>query len=606
VIDLGQLASDIVGNSVSLALPGLLWAAIFLLAFEHGSFAASIGLGRRTFWLLLPGAIASTFGNLPILPVANDLVGIGLAGGLFPILVGLLVFGRYAPPARRSLRMFLAGFLALALGSLLVVLVLSRPWEADVAVLAVMVAVPTILGAVSPAHDDPGRRVAFLLALTGGVAFLTFLFSSAVPGVGITEGFPQYLLPPVGAAAVAAVVAPLILRGEEALALPAAFVAGTFGVLVGADVLRQPPLYPSSSPGLYIIGGAGVFDLVYLSGLLALATAFAAHRLLGRGWEPVQGYAPPSPAPLGRLARAFRTGVRGDLSGSMTAATLASHEAAAQTRQLLEVPETPVDRPWQGLPVPGWVVSDQANLDAAARAGTNDGRESFRAWLMARSLVQLSVQLNSRRFASAMDRAIAYAIDLVIVTVPAFLLWAHLASTIGGGYAGVASSVAYNAAIYGYISLAFLYFVVGECWFGTTPGKWMRGLMVRERGMRPTSLLAALVRNSFRVPTLSVLGVGLAIATEFLFVQGNGSPISIGGLDVSLGAVTAGFLIGFVLVGVGMLGVIGFLGVSATAERQRAGDLLAGTWVVRRATPARPSRPAPVPAPAPTAPGSSG
>ncbi len=87
----------------------------------------------------------------------------------------------------------------------------------------------------------------------------------------------------------AAVVAPLVLRGEEALALPAAFVAGTFGVLVGADVLRQPPLYPSSSPGLYIIGGAGVFDLVYLSGLLALATAFAAHRLLGRGGNRSRG-----------------------------------------------------------------------------------------------------------------------------------------------------------------------------------------------------------------------------------------------------------------------------------------------------------------------------
>jgi len=606
VIDPGQLTSDIVGNAVSLALPGLLWAAVFLLAFEHGSFASSIGLGRRTFWLLLPGAIASTFGNLPILPVGNDIVGIGLAGGLFPILVGLLTFERYAPPARRSLRLYLAGFVSLALAGLVVVLLVSRPWEQDVGVLAVLASVPVVVGALGPAGDTVWNRVAFLLALTSGVVALTFLFSSAIPGVGITEAFPQYLLPPVGVGVVAALAAPWVFRGQEALALPAAFVSGTFGVLVGADVLRQPPLYPSAQPGLYIIGGAGVFDLVYLSGLLALATAFVVHRVLGRGWEPVPGYAAPQPTPMGRLARAFRAGVRGDLAGSLTTSALASREAAAQTRRLLAVAEPPPDRPWQGLPVPGWVVSDQANLEAVARAGTTDGRESFRSWLMARSLVQLTVHLAARRFGTAAQRTVAFAIDLAIVTVPALLLWAYLAATLGGGYVGVASSIAYNAAIYGYISGAFLYFVIFERMFGSTPGKWIRGLEVRERGMQPASLLPILVRNSFRVPVLSIAGIGLAIATEFFFVTGSASPVSFGGLLVPLGAITGAFFALFVVFGVGLLGVIGFRMFAATAERQLSGDLLAGTLVVRRATPARPSKGAPGPAPSPPAPGSSG
>lgn len=606
VIDPGQLTSDIVGNAVSVALPGLLWAAIFLLAFEHGSFSASVGLSRRTFWLLLPGAIACTFGNLPLFPIGDDLIGIGLSGALFSILVGLLTFNYFAPPERRSLRLFVAAFATLAAAGLIVVLVVVKPWEMDVGVLAITAGVPVVVWALAPRQDAVWNRVAFLLALTGGVVVLTFLFSSAIPSVGITEGFPQYLLPPVGVGVVAALAAPLALRGEEALALPAAFVAGTFGVLVGADVLRQPPLYPSPQPGLYVIGGAGVFDLVYLSGLLALASAFAAHRILGRSWTPVGRYAAPNPTPVGRLARAFRTGVRGDLSGSLNAATLATREAAAQARQLFAVPEPPPDRPWQGLPVPGWVFADQANLEASARAGTNDGRESFRGWLMARSLVQLSIHLSSRRFGSAAHRTIAYGIDLAIVTAPALVVWAYLAATLGGGYVGVAASVPYNAAIYGYISLSFLYFVILERVVGTTPGKWLRGLMVRERGMRPPSLLPVLVRNSFRVPTLSILGVGLGIATEFLFVHSNSSPVSVGGILVSLGAVTAVFFAVFVILGVGLLGVIGYLAISATAERQRCGDLLAGTWVIRRATPVRPSRAPPAPVPGPSAPGSSG
>jgi uncharacterized RDD family membrane protein YckC len=606
LIDPGQLASDIVGNSVSLVLPGLLWAAVFLLAFENGSFSASIGLGRRAFWLLLPGALASTFGNLPLFPVGSDIIGIGLSGGLFPILVGLLAFDRFAPPARRSLRLFLGGYAVLAVAGLLVVVVLKTAWEQDVGVVAVAAGVPLGAWVLSSARDAVGNRVAYLLALTSGVIVLTFVFSASVPGVGITEGFPQYLLAPVGVAAVAALVAPLALRGAEGLALPASFVAGTFGVLVGADVLRQPPLYPSSQPGLYIIGGAGVFDLVYLSGLLALATAFVAHRVLRRSWAPVGEYTPPGPTPVGRLARAFRAGVRGDLSGSLNASVLASRDAATQARQLLAVPEPPPDRPWQGLPVPGWVVADQANLEASAKAGTTDGRESYRGWLMARSLVQLSTHLTSRRFATAVHRTVAYAIDLALLTVPAVALWAYLAATLPGGYVGVASSVAYNTAIYGFISLAFLYFVIGERVYGTTLGKWIRGLVVKERGMRPASLLPVLVRNSFRLPTLSVLGIGLAIATEFLFVQGSSTPVSFGGLLVPLGAVTAAFFAVFVILGVGLLGVIGYLTISATSERQRAGDLLAGTWVVRRATPVRPSGARPAPAPAPSAPGSSG
>ncbi|MCI4366109.1 MAG: DUF1614 domain-containing protein, partial [Thermoplasmata archaeon] len=335
MIDPGQVTSDIAGNALSLALPGLLWAALFLLAFERRPFAASVGLGRGAFWLLLPGAIAATYADLPVLPVTNDVVGISVAGALLPILVGLLAFSALAPPAGRSVRLYLGAVAALSGGVLAVVLLVSRVEAADVGVLLVASAAPVVLVALAPGRDPLWTRVAFVLALTSGVLYLTFLFSSALPGVGITEGFPEYLLPPAAVGAIAVLLAPRLLPGAEGLALPAAFVAATFGVLVGADVLRQPPLYPSSTPSLFVIGGAGVFDLVYLSGLLALATAFVTHQLLGRGWTPVGGYVEPEPTPVGRLARAFRAGVRGDLGGSLAASSRAAHEAAEQARHLL-------------------------------------------------------------------------------------------------------------------------------------------------------------------------------------------------------------------------------------------------------------------------------
>jgi uncharacterized RDD family membrane protein YckC len=601
VIDPGQLVGDIAGNAISLAIPGLLWAALFLFAFEHGRFAASVGLGRRAFWLLLPGALASSLGNLPFFPVANDLVGISLAGALFPILIGLLAFSVLAPPSRRSVPLYLASLLAVGAGAVAVVVLFASPIVEDLAVLTLASAGPLVLVGLARGGHRMWDRVAFLLALTDGVLVLTFLFSAAVPGVGITEGFPQYLLPPVAVGVIAVLAARSFLPGEEGLALPAAFIASTFGVLLGADLLRQPPLYPSSQPGLYVIGGAGIFDLVYLSGLLALASGVLVLWLLGRGWAPVRDYPESPPSPVARLNGAFRAGIRGDLSGSLKGAALASHEGAAQAHRLLGLPEAPPDRPWQGLRVPGWVVSDQANLDASARAGTTDGRESYRSWLMARSLVQLSTQLGSRRFASATNRGIAFGIDLAILTAPAVAVWAILCALLPGDFTAVVGSIDFNAAIYAYISVGFLYFVLLEVTVGTTPGKMLRGLAVSERELRPPTLMGALVRNSFKVPTLSVLGVGLALATAFLVISASSGSVGLGGISISEGAFSALFLAIFVVVGVGLLGLIGFLAIAATSEHQRLGDLIAGTWVVRGPMPRR----APVP-PAPRAPGSSG
>jgi uncharacterized RDD family membrane protein YckC len=444
------------------------------------------------------------------------------------------------------------------------------------------------------------ERVAGLLALTDGVMVLTFLFSSALPGVGISEAFPEYLMVPVAAGLVASLAAPRLLRGAEGLALPVAYIAATFGVLAGADVLREPPLYPSSTPGLYVIGGAGILDLVYLAGLLAFATAYALHYALDRPWAPVPGSPSesPPPTPVGQLGRAFLHGVDGDLSGSLTQAALAARAGAGEAATLLAVPPAPAARPWQGLPVPGWVVSDQTNLDAAAAQGTTDGRESYRGWLTARALVALSLELAGRRFATARRRAGAFAVDLLVVTAPAAALWGVLAARTAGGLSGVVNSIAFNVAIYGYISLAYLYFVVGESVYGTTLGKRIQGLVVRQRQLRPAELTSVLVRNAFRIPVLSVIGIAGASAVALL-VAGNGSQsASLEGIALPAGTVAAVILIVGAALVVGLLGLVGFLSISATSERQRLGDLAAGTWVVRAATaPVAGSTPGPGPGP---------
>jgi uncharacterized membrane protein len=101
-----------------------------------------------------------------------------------------------------------------------------------------------------------------------GVAVVTVivhLLARPVPGVGI--GVPIFI-PPL----VSAVVA-LILSRRQAPAL--AYMSGSLGSLLGADILNLHNIQGLGAP-VASIGGAGTFDGVFLTGILAvLLTPFS-------------------------------------------------------------------------------------------------------------------------------------------------------------------------------------------------------------------------------------------------------------------------------------------------------------------------------------------
>jgi len=606
VIDPWQLSNDVLGDVAALALPAVLWALLYQLGWEHTAFAESIGFGRRTFWLLVAGGLLGAIVLLPLAPIANDWIAVSYPGAVFPFIVVGFALACLAPPGRRTIPPFVALVVVEAAALLAIVVAIPNAALQFGAVLVVAAVVPALaFAATSFAPDRWPRSTGATLALFSGVLVATFAGSTAIPGVGIEETFPGYLIGPFLAGLVAAVAASMYVPGREGLALSSAYVAGTLGVLVGADVLREPPLYGSGPAGLYAIGGAGVFDLVYLSGLLAFAGAYVGHRALRRGFDPVAGSAPaPSPTPLSRLGRAFRWGIRGNIPAAMEDAAAATHDAAAQAHRLLNLPPAPDDRPWQGLPVPGWVISDQANLDAAARSRSTDGREGMRAFLTARWLVLIGREFGLRRFGTIGRRIAAFLIDLLVVTLPAVAVWWALVVSTPGSLDTVAQNIPFNAAAYAYAALAFLYFAVLESVLGTTVGKRMLGLAVRDRHLHRPTFAAGLVRNLPKLPSLTVIGIGLAIGVLLLLKSGGGVVLSIaGGFSVSAGLLDFLVVLAVVVGAVGLFGLIGVLGIAITAERQRFGDLVAGTWVVRTATAGPPPGAVTGPAPAPPAAG---
>ena len=151
-----------------------------------------------------------------------------------------------------------------------------------------------------------------------------------------------------------------------------------------------------------------------------------------------------------------------------------------------------------------------------------------------------------------------------------------------GGFSDALANVPFNAAIFGFIAWAFLYFVLAETFWGTTVGKRLLGLEVRERSLAPPSGLSSLVRNTTVLPLLTVVGIGVAIALTFGLKAGTSATITLGGVALPVGLLALVGVLSFVLGGVALLGAGAVVPIAATSERQRLGDLWADTWVVRR------------------------
>lgn len=217
-----------------------------------------------------PGSSASAGIKLELTP--GRLVLIFLAAGLLGILeVGALeyVYEKLGVPHR-----YFFGLLLLCwIGSMMNVPIAALPAadgpprdgeEAKPTLVAVNVGgalVPTAMSFwILSRQADPAPALLSVLLVTAG----THLIARPVNGIGIAM---PMLVPPLLAAGAALLLAP-------AAPAAAAFCGGTLGTLLGADLLNLPKIRALGAP-VVSIGGAGTFDGVFLTGLIAVLLALA-------------------------------------------------------------------------------------------------------------------------------------------------------------------------------------------------------------------------------------------------------------------------------------------------------------------------------------------
>jgi uncharacterized membrane protein len=186
-----------------------------------------LGLSSRGAMLLLFGSLAGSYFNIPIAEIPGAPVATGGIVDLFGMRYQVPVISNYA-------------------GTLLAV---------------------NVGGAVIPVAMSVYLLVRYQLwikavAATAIVAAIVFWFSTPVPGMGIAV---PVLLP-----ALVTAIAAFVL--ERARAAPLAYIAGSLGTLIGADLLNLGRITSLGAP-IASIGGAGTFDGIFMTGIVAVLLA---------------------------------------------------------------------------------------------------------------------------------------------------------------------------------------------------------------------------------------------------------------------------------------------------------------------------------------------
>jgi len=109
------------------------------------------------------------------------------------------------------------------------------------------------------------------LVATAVITAIIHMLAYPVPGVGIAV---PVLVPPIATALVAVLIA-----RENAAAL--AYVSGSLGTLIGADLLNLDTVRGLGAP-VVTIGGAGTFDGIFLTGIMAVLLAGFSRELAPR------------------------------------------------------------------------------------------------------------------------------------------------------------------------------------------------------------------------------------------------------------------------------------------------------------------------------------
>jgi len=199
-----------------------------------------------------------TLVQIGLLHIAAEKLGIDFGKALFALFVSVLgsvinlpLFSLSMPPDTHA-----PPFRGWLLGGMQ-----PRPDRIIIAVNLGGAIMPVLFSFYLFSHLHAGVLPVLLATLV--VSAVSYLLSRPIPGLGIAM---PIFIPPMVAAISAFIFAP------EHSAAGVAYISGTLGVIIGADILRLREVKHIGA-AVASIGGAGTFDGIFLTGIVAVLLA---------------------------------------------------------------------------------------------------------------------------------------------------------------------------------------------------------------------------------------------------------------------------------------------------------------------------------------------
>ena len=324
-------------------------------------------------------------------------------------------------------------------------------------------------GAVVPIvlslHLIKKKNISLIKVISGTaiVAAAAFMITK-VTDMGVVAYFPFYLIPSI----LSVLIAFLLFSNHSEKTPGYGYAISTLGVLIGGDFFHFPEIF--SKPFMGSVGGAGLYDMVYIAGLLTICLILP---FMGKDVKRAP-FPLKEPSMLLRMAYLSKD-YRKAIQYAIEAVELKTHEVAKKFG----------------------IEGDYALLLLIGSAAYNDyiimkrkkifsKEEAEKAMVTAKLIIDALEKKEMRLYAPSIGRVVAFMVDFAMLSALSIFF-------------AVASRMNFIGMFIIFLSsLQFLYFTVSEYFYGSTVGKALMHIGVRMENMEKLDFISSFTRNIIR------------------------------------------------------------------------------------------------------------
>jgi len=475
------------------------------LAREAPSSVKRAGLHQHEAIFLAVGGFAGLLFNIPVILVNDSLLAINIGGVLVPVFISFYLLSR-----RFGYACLIFSISVICAFTLLftydVTYSISLAGSYPVFSLAfILIVVPVSLLVLFFRYE---KKVCIALSLFITIfaftAYTVFYTTSFDPSIGITSDLPYFLIPLF----LPGLLALVFFHRDIGIASAIAYPGASFGVLVGADLVRIPILVTRHNI-IGAIGGAGGLDLIYLSGVISISIVILYSHFQREkksvGLSRYRYHLQMSKEKMRRAIYAVRSGKYDD---AIHLAIGSVEERVLAYRSLLKI-EGEIH-----MCIYAMNISDPLKYDYWLMHTLRDKKDkesAVRAIITASVLNRAILREEStrKRVASIPERVLALIIDTMIILSIVIPLGIYVLSRYEYSFLTMLMDIQ-SPVPTAYILLATSFFIVYNFVFeglwGQTPGKWLTGLKVIRDDGEDVSIIDSLIRNVIRAVDFLPLG----------------------------------------------------------------------------------------------------